>query len=63
VVRPIISFHNRSFDQNGGTNLAVGLAVLQNFTAILATNTISGNVKDSNGTNIVGLGVGANDHH
>jgi len=53
-------FSQPQFDQNGGTNLAVGLAVLQNFTAILATNTISGNVKDSNGTNIVGLGVSAN---
>jgi hypothetical protein len=47
-------------DQNGGTNLAVGQAVLQNFTAILATNYITGNVKESNGTNIVGVGVSAN---
>lgn len=36
-----------------------GTAVLQNFTAILATNHITGNVQSS-GTNIVGVGVSAN---
>ena len=46
-------------DQNGSTNLSVGQALLVNFTAMLATNTISGNVKDSNGNNIAGLGVWA----
>jgi uncharacterized repeat protein (TIGR03803 family) len=35
-----------------------GQAVLQNFTAILATNQITGNVK-FNGTNIIGVGVNA----
>lgn len=50
-------FSQPPMDQNGGTNLAVGQAVLQNFTALLATNTITGNVKDSNGTNIASLGV------
>jgi hypothetical protein len=50
-------FTQPQFDQNGGTNLSVGQAVLQNFTGILATNQITGNVKDSNGANIVGLGV------
>jgi hypothetical protein len=43
-------------DQNGSTNLATGQALLVNYSAILATNTISGNVKDSNGNNIAGLG-------
>ena len=45
-------------DQNGGTNLAAGQAVLANFTALVATNQITGNVK-FNGTNVVGLGVSA----
>ena len=40
-------------------SLANGAAVLQNFTAILATNYISGNVK-ANGTNLVGLSVWGN---
>jgi hypothetical protein len=43
-------------DQNGSTNLAVGQALQVNFTAILATNYITGNVK-ANGTNIAGIGV------
>ena len=41
-------------------NIDAGQAVLQNFTAILATNHLTGNVKDSTGTNIVGVGVNAN---
>jgi hypothetical protein len=41
-------------------NINAGQAVLQNFTAIPATNHITGNVKDSKGTNIVGVGVNAN---
>jgi hypothetical protein len=44
------------FDQNGGTNVAVGQALEVNFTALLATNQISGNVQES-GTNIVGVNV------
>jgi hypothetical protein len=59
------SFTNYVFSQsqlqqngNGGTNMAIGNVVLQNFTAILATNRISGNVK-FNGTNVVGVGVNA----
>ncbi|MGB7768086.1 MAG: hypothetical protein WBN22_04435 [Verrucomicrobiia bacterium] len=43
-------------DQNGGTNLAVGQALQVNFTAILATTQITGNVQSS-GTNIVGVNV------
>jgi hypothetical protein len=46
------------FDQNGGTNINAGKVVLANFTAIPATNTITGNVK-FNGTNVIGVGVSA----
>jgi len=49
-------FSQSALDQNGGTNINAGQAVLANFTAILATNYITGNVK-ANGTNIVGVGV------
>jgi uncharacterized repeat protein (TIGR03803 family) len=52
-------FSQPAFDQNGGTNINSGQAVLANFTALLATNYITGNVK-ANGTNIVGVGVNAN---
>jgi hypothetical protein len=38
-------------------NINAGQAVLQNFTAIPATNHITGNVKDSKGTNIVDVNV------
>ncbi len=48
-----------SFQQNGGTNLNIGQAVKQNFTGILATNYITGNVQ-FNGTNVPGVGVSAN---
>ena len=50
-------FSQPQLDQNGSTNISVGQALLVNFTAIFATNTISGNVKDSNGNNIAGVGV------
>jgi hypothetical protein len=49
-------FSQPQFDQNGGTNLAVGQALKVNFTAILATNHITGNVQHG-GTNIVGVNV------
>ncbi len=52
-------FSQSAAQQNGGTNLAAGQAILQNFTALLATNHITGNVK-AGGTNIVGVQVGAN---
>jgi|GEM_PF-553961 len=52
-------FSQPDFDSNGGTNINSGQAVLANFTAILATNYITGNVQ-ANGTNIVGVGVNAN---
>ena len=48
-----------AFDQNGGTNLSAGAAVKVSFTALPATNYITGNVK-ANGTNIVGVEVYAN---
>ena len=53
-------FSQPQLDQYGNTNLSVGQALLVNFTGILVTNTISGNVKDSNGNNIAGLGVAVN---
>ncbi|HEV2329427.1 MAG TPA: carboxypeptidase-like regulatory domain-containing protein [Verrucomicrobiae bacterium] len=49
-----------SFDQNGGTNLTIGTAVLENLTALLATNTISGTVKDNNNSAITNVQVFAN---
>ena len=47
------------FSRSASTNISVGQPVLLNFTAILATNYITGNVQ-FNGTNTVGVGVGAN---
>ena len=53
-------FANYVFSQETITgNIDAGQAVLQNFTAMLASNYITGNVK-ANGTNIVGVGVNAN---
>jgi hypothetical protein len=49
-------FSEPAFDQNGGTNLNAGQAVQVNFTALVATNYISGNVQFQ-GTNVVGVGV------
>ncbi|MGB8369629.1 MAG: beta strand repeat-containing protein [Limisphaerales bacterium] len=45
--------------QNGNANINAGQAVLQNFTAVLATNYISGTVKDNFGNPIAGVGVSA----
>ena len=53
---PNYLFSQSALQQNGGTNLAVGVAVHQNFTAILATNHIAGHVQ-FNGTNVVGVQV------
>jgi len=50
-------FANETLTNNGA--LAAGTAVRQDFTAVLATNLIVGNVKFK-GTNVAGLGVGAN---
>ena len=54
-------FQNYNFSQpainnNGGTNVSVGQVGLVNFTAILATNYITGNVQ-YNGTNVSGVQV------
>ena len=53
-------FSQPNFDQNDGTNLSVGQAVLANFTALLATNSISGYLQDNNGNPIAGVGMWAN---
>jgi putative Ig domain-containing protein len=52
-------FSQPAFDQNGGTNISAGTAVQVNFTGLLATNHITGNVK-ANGTNIPVVGIFAN---
>jgi Putative Ig domain len=51
-------FSQPAFDQNGGTNLSAGQAAHVNFTGLLATNHITGNVQ-FNGTNVVGVGLSA----
>lgn len=51
---------NYVFPSGQFLTLTNGQAVLQNFTAILATNHIIGTVKDNNGNPIVGVGVWAN---
>ena len=53
---PNYLFSQSPLEQNGGTNLAAGQVVLQNFTAVLATNQISGHVQ-FNGTNVIGVQV------
>ena len=53
-------FSQPDFGFNNGTNISASTAVQINFTALLATNRITGNVKDSKGTNIVAVGVSAN---
>jgi len=55
---PNDNFSQPPFDQNGGTNLLAGQAVLADFTVIPAPNLITGNVK-FNGTNLVNLTVNA----
>jgi hypothetical protein len=52
-------FSQPSFDQMGGTSVAVGVAVQANITTIPATNTITGNVK-FNGNPVAGVQVFAN---
>ena len=53
-------FSQPAFDQNGGLNISSGQAVQANFSALLATNYITGTVKDSNNNPLAGVGVGAN---
>ena len=45
--------------QNGNANINAGQALLQNFIAVLATNYITGTVKDNSGNPIAGVGVNA----
>lgn len=52
-------FSQPPFDQYGGTNISAGASVQANFTALAATNYITGNVQAS-GTNLAMLGVYAN---
>ncbi len=53
---PNYIFSQSALNQFGGTNLTVGKVVQQNFTAILATNHITGNVS-FNGSPVVGVQV------
>ncbi|HEY4414889.1 MAG TPA: putative Ig domain-containing protein [Verrucomicrobiae bacterium] len=51
-------FSQPAFNQNGGTNLPVGQASRQNFTVLLATSHITGNVQYQ-GANVSGVAVSA----
>ncbi len=53
-------FSQPDFETNGGMDMGVGQVMLGNFTAVVATNTISGTLKDSNGDPIANVGVWAN---
>jgi Putative Ig domain len=53
-------FSQPAFAQAGGTNISAGTAVQVKFTALLATNHITGWLKDNNGNPIAGVGVSAN---
>lgn len=55
---PNYNFSQPLFNQNGGTNLSAGQAVLANITALPATNQITGKVQ-YNGTNLAGLSINA----
>ena len=46
-----------NYNQNGGTNLNSGQALLVNFTALLATNHISGHLQDHNGNSLSNVQV------
>jgi len=50
-------FSQSPLNQNGGTNLTAGKTVLQNFTAILGTNHITGHLQASDGTPISGVQI------
>ena len=53
-------FSQPGFEENGGTNLSAGQSVLAVFTALLATNTISGSLTDGSGNPFANIGVWAN---
>lgn len=46
-----------NFSQNGGTNLLPGQALLVNFTALLATNHITGHIQDSSNSPVANVQV------
>src|ERR1043166_2951075 len=48
---------SQSSSQQNGTNLSAGQAVLQNFTALLATNHITGYLKDNHGNPIASVQI------
>jgi len=52
-------FSQPGFDNNGGTNLASDTALPVNFTGLLATNTISGWLKDGSGNPFSNIGIWA----
>jgi hypothetical protein len=53
-------FSQPAFSQNGGTNVSAGTAVQVKFTALLATNHITGWLKDNSGNPIASVGIWAN---
>ena len=57
---PNYVFSQPAFEQNGGTNLSVGQAVQANFTATLASNSISGSLTDNSGNALANIGIFAN---
>jgi len=52
-------FAQPAFNQNGGTNLNAGQALLVNLTGVLATNHISGYFNDGSGNPVTGIGMRA----
>lgn len=54
---PNYIYSSPSFDQNGGTNLSVGQALQANIIALVATNTISGHLQDTNNNPITNVQV------
>jgi hypothetical protein len=52
-------FSQPAFAQNGGTNLSAGATVQVKFTAVLATNHITGSLKDDGGNPIARVGIWA----
>jgi hypothetical protein len=54
-------FSQPPFDQNGGANLGVGQAMEAGFSAVVATNTISGYLTDGSGNPIANVGIEADD--
>jgi hypothetical protein len=57
---PNYIFSQPNFDTNGGASLNVGQAIQVNFTALLATNQITGYLLDINSNAIPNVGISAN---